>query len=190
MPAPTTAADSLLEFAVAVLTSAPERTGMGELARRLGLSKSSIYHHVSGKEELLEPRRDTRLRLPLRRTREDPGPDATATARFGTSCGAVRGARARTPYVTLLLRVHGNSDSDGGLWSGAWVRPPGRRLVARTATEGGYATTSGPPREPALFGTVNSAVECTGRSAVCRSHAGRHPDGLLFDGLCGGRPAN
>lgn len=47
--------DSLLEVAVVVFNERGyDGTGMEELARRLGLSKSSIYHHVSGKEELLE----------------------------------------------------------------------------------------------------------------------------------------
>lgn len=46
---------SILEVAVAVFNERGyDGTGMEELARRLGLSKSSIYHHVSGKGELLE----------------------------------------------------------------------------------------------------------------------------------------
>ena len=36
-------------------------TSMEDLAARLGISKSAIYHHVSGKDELLRPRVDRAL---------------------------------------------------------------------------------------------------------------------------------
>src|SRR5690606_3950746 len=47
--------DSLMEVAVAVFNERGyDGTGMEELSRRLGITKSAIYHHVSGKEELLD----------------------------------------------------------------------------------------------------------------------------------------
>src|SRR5580700_2709065 len=46
--------DSLLAVAVEVFNERGyDGTSMEDLARRLGITKSAIYHHVSGKEELL-----------------------------------------------------------------------------------------------------------------------------------------
>ncbi len=46
--------DSLLAIAVGVFNQRGyDGTSMEHLSARLGISKSSIYHHVSGKEELL-----------------------------------------------------------------------------------------------------------------------------------------
>src|SRR2546426_5348119 len=52
---PAYTADSLLEVAVAVFNERGyDGTSMEDLARAAGITKSSIYHHVKGKEELLE----------------------------------------------------------------------------------------------------------------------------------------
>ena len=46
--------DSLLEVAVTVFNERGyDGTSMEDLARAAGITKSSIYHHVKGKEELL-----------------------------------------------------------------------------------------------------------------------------------------
>src|ERR1700685_3756371 len=46
--------DSLLAVAVEVFNERGyDGTSMEDLARRLGITKSAIYHHVSGKAELL-----------------------------------------------------------------------------------------------------------------------------------------
>ncbi|MGV7591975.1 TetR/AcrR family transcriptional regulator, partial [Mycobacterium kansasii] len=47
--------DSLLAVAVRVFNERGyDATSMDVLAKNLGLTKSSIYHHVAGKEELLD----------------------------------------------------------------------------------------------------------------------------------------
>ena len=115
--------DSLLEVAVVVFNERGyDGTGMEELARRLGLSKSSIYHHVSGKEELLElavnraldalfavldeeeaGARDGTNRASGSGTSGSRTSDSSATARMKRIVHrSVEVLAAELPYVTLL----------------------------------------------------------------------------------------
>ncbi|MCX4532083.1 TetR/AcrR family transcriptional regulator [Streptomyces sp. NBC_00841] len=132
--------DSLLEVAVAVFNERGyDGTGMEELARRLGLSKSSIYHHVAGKEELLSLAVTRALDALFAVLDEGPAPYTSATALLRHVVRrSVEVLASELPYVTLLLRVHGNSDTER--------RALARRrefdhrvadLVVRAAAEGG-----------------------------------------------------
>ena len=88
-----------------------DATSVADLAARLGVSKSALYHHFASREELLDVALDRALRG-LEGLLEEPG------ARTGTSSerlrfvlhGAVLVLVADLPFVTLLLRVRGNSD--------------------------------------------------------------------------------
>ncbi|MGW0811751.1 TetR/AcrR family transcriptional regulator [Streptomyces viridiviolaceus] len=155
--------DSLLDVAVAVFNERGyDGTGMEELARRLGLSKSSIYHHVSGKEELLSLAVTRALDALFAVLDEGPAPDASATARLRHVVRrSVEVLAAELPYVTLLLRLHGNSETE--------LRALERRrefdhrvadLVIRAAAEGGVRDDIDPHlASRLLFGTVNSLIE-------------------------------
>lgn len=164
--------DSLLEIAVVVFNERGyDGTGMEELARRLGLSKSSIYHHVSGKEELLElavNRALDALFAVLDEEEKQAGdpeggsPESTATTRMKRIVHrSVEVLAAELPYVTLLLRLHGNSEVE--------QRALARRrefdhrvaeLMTRAAAEGGIRADIDPHlASRLLFGTVNSLVE-------------------------------
>ncbi|MFE7168162.1 TetR/AcrR family transcriptional regulator [Streptomyces sp. NPDC057616] len=155
--------DSLLEIAVEVFNERGyDGTGMEELARRLGLSKSSIYHHVSGKEELLALAVARALDALFAVLDEPPGPDTSATARLRHVVRrSVEVLSAELPYVTLLLRVHGNSETERQ----ALARRrefDGRvaELVARAAAEGEVRDDVDPLlASRLLFGAVNSLVE-------------------------------
>ena len=201
--------DSLLEVAVVVFNERGyDGTGMEELARRLGLSKSSIYHHVSGKEELLElavnraldalfavldeeEARDggTPNRAPGGRTSGTSSADSTATARVKRVIHrSVEVLAAELPYVTLLLRLHGNSEVE--------QRALARRrefdhrvaeLMARAAAEGGIRADIDPHlASRLLFGTVNSLVEWyrPDRDLTVQTLADALTT-ILFDGLHG-----
>ena len=155
--------DSLLEVAVALFDERGyEATSMEDLAARLGVTKSAIYHHVASKADLLRLGVDRALDA-LFAVTEEPG------ARTGRAIdrlehvvrGSVRVLAAELPFVTLLLRVRGNTEVERA----ALVR---RRefdrivtaLVAAAAREGDVR----PDVDPAvtsrlLFGTVNSLVE-------------------------------
>jgi len=65
-------ADSLLDVAVRVFNERGyDGTSMEDLARAAGISKSSFYHHVSGKEALLAAACDRAL-FALTAIQEDP----------------------------------------------------------------------------------------------------------------------
>jgi AcrR family transcriptional regulator len=111
-PAYTT--ETLLDVAVTVFTTRGyEGTSMEDLAAAAGLSKSSIYHHVQGKQQLLALALDRALDgLFAVLTR----PGATTGPAVDRLTHVIRGTVAvlldELPYVTLLLRVRGNSPTE------------------------------------------------------------------------------
>src|SRR5690606_16482344 len=86
-------------------------TSVGDVARELGVTKSAIYHHVSGKEQLLELAVSDGLDA-LRRALDevteapalDPGPRLGAAVR-----ASVVVLVAHLSAVRLLLGLHGNT---------------------------------------------------------------------------------
>jgi AcrR family transcriptional regulator len=156
--------DSLLDTAVAVFNERGyEATSMDELATRLGVTKSAIYHHVPSKSHLLEQALDEaldRLSQTIDAARADTG--APAYDRLRTAVrGSVQILVEHLPAVTLLLRVRGNSEVE--------VEALRRRrelddklagLVVAAVEEG--ALRDDIPADLAsrlLFGMVNSLVE-------------------------------
>src|SRR5215213_4881811 len=104
--------DSLLAVAVTVFNERGfEATSMDELAARLGVTKSAIYHHVPRKDELLRLALDRALDGLFAVTREPGARTGRAIDRLEHVVrGSVRVLAAELPFVTLLLRVRGNSD--------------------------------------------------------------------------------
>ncbi|MEO7374600.1 MAG: helix-turn-helix domain-containing protein, partial [Terrimesophilobacter sp.] len=102
---------SVLEIAVAAFNEfGYDATSMGMLASRLALSKSAIYHHFASKEELLQVALDvalTGLEEILTHEQAQSGPAADRLDFILR--GAVDVLVTRQPYVTLLLRLHGNT---------------------------------------------------------------------------------
>src|SRR5699024_6330718 len=105
---------SLLDVVVRTFTERGyDGTSMEDLSRATGLSKSSLYHHVDGKEHLL------RLALeravdPLFAVVSEPG--ATTGAAVDRIAYVLRREvevlADRLPYVTLLRRVRGNTETE------------------------------------------------------------------------------
>ncbi len=87
-----------------------EATSMGVLAESLGITKSAIYHHVPSKEYLLELALD-RAMSSLEAILKDPlastGPAVDRLMFLLRS--AVGVLTDQLPFVTLLLRVRGNT---------------------------------------------------------------------------------
>ena len=102
----------MLQVAVEVFNERGyDGASMEDLSRRLGIAKSGIYHHVSGKEELLRLALDRALDGLWEAGERARGLDAPAIERLETLVrDAVLVLAERLPYVTLLLRVRGNTE--------------------------------------------------------------------------------
>lgn len=85
-------------------------TSMEDLAGHLGISKSAIYHHVTSKDALLGLALDHALSGLEAAAAEVRTLDGPAVDRLQSLVRrSVEVLVDRLPYVTLLLRVHGNS---------------------------------------------------------------------------------
>jgi AcrR family transcriptional regulator len=155
--------ESLLRVAVRVFTERGyDGTSMEHLAQASGITKSSIYHHIRSKEEL--------LRLAVGRALD-------ALFAVLDEPGAVQGRAidrleyvvrretevlvAELPYVTLLLRVRGNTEAE------QWALQRRREFDHRVADLVREAMADGDLRDDVdsrlatrlLFGMVNSITE-------------------------------
>jgi AcrR family transcriptional regulator len=155
--------DSLLDVAVAAFNERGyEATSMEELALRLGVTKSAIYHHVPSKVELLRLALDRALDALFAVTEEPGALEGRAIDRLEHVVrGSVRVLAAELPFVTLLLRLRGNSDVERAALERRRVFDRCvSGLVAAAEDEGDVR----PDVDPAvtsrlLFGTVNSLTE-------------------------------
>lgn len=155
--------DSLLKVAVEVFNERGyDGTSMEHLSQAAGISKSSIYHHVRGKEEL--------LRRAISRALDGLfGILGERGAREGRAVDRLEYVTRRTvevlldelPYVTLLLRVRGNTDTEQ--WAMARRREFDQRvaeLLRQAAADGDLrADVDARLATRLLFGMINSIVE-------------------------------
>ena len=153
----------VLDIAVAAfIEHGYDATSMGVLAERLGLSKSAIYHHFPSKGDLLRLALDEALSA-LEGVLTLPG--AVSGPAAGRLAVVLRGAVVvlvdKLPFVTLLLRVHGNTEVERNAL--------GRRrafdravtaLVVEACDEGSLRNDIDPRIVTRLlFGMINSIVE-------------------------------
>lgn len=155
--------DTLLDVAVAVFIERGfEATSMDELAVRLGVTKSAIYHHVPSKVELLRLALDRALDALFAVTEEPQARTGRAIDRLEHVVrGSVRVLAAELPFVTLLLRVRGNSEVERAALQ---RRREFDRIVTALVAEAEAEGDVRPDVDPAvtsrlLFGTVNSLTE-------------------------------
>lgn len=88
-----------------------EATSMGVLAENLGITKSAIYHHVPSKEYLLQLALDSALGGLEAILDDQRAQNGAADARLEFVLrSAVAVLTDRLPYVTLLLRLRGNTE--------------------------------------------------------------------------------
>ena len=132
------------------------------MATRLGVTKSAIYHHVPSKVELLRLALDRALDALFAVTSETGATTGPAIDRLEYVVrGSVRVLAAELPFVTLLLRLRGNTEVER---TALQRRREFDRVVTglvRAAEEEGDVR---PDVDPAvtsrlLFGTVNSLTE-------------------------------
>ncbi|MEW9517596.1 TetR/AcrR family transcriptional regulator [Streptomyces tubercidicus] len=155
--------DSLLAVAVEVfIERGYDGTSMEHLSKAAGISKSSIYHHVRSKEELLH-RAISRALDGLFGVLEEPG------ALQGQAIERLEHVTRRVaevlmdelPYVTLLLRVRGNTDTE------RWAMERRREFDHEVSDLLKQAAADGDLRDDVdirlatrlLFGMINSIVE-------------------------------
>ena len=155
--------ESVLAVAVEIFNERGyDGTSMRDLSHRLGIAKSAIYHHVSGKEELLSLALDRALTGLAAVADQARVLDAPAIGRLEYLVrGSVDVLQAELPYVTLLLRVRGNTTVERAALD---RRRAFDRFVAGLVLE---AQRDGDIRPDCdalvtarlLFGVVNSIVE-------------------------------
>ncbi|EID55735.1 TetR/AcrR family transcriptional regulator [Saccharomonospora xinjiangensis] len=155
--------ESLLAVAVELFNERGyDGTSMEDLSRKLGITKSAIYHHVRSKEELLRLAVNQGLDGLFAEVDALDAVEGKAIDKLEHLVRASVGVLVeQLPFVTLLLRVRGNSQVERD----ALAR---RRefdqivtdLVSKAAADGDLR----PDVDPAtsarlLFGMVNSLVE-------------------------------
>ncbi|MBO8192767.1 TetR family transcriptional regulator [Streptomyces oryzae] len=155
--------DSLLSVAVRVFNERGyDGTSMEHLSKAAGISKSSIYHHVRGKEELLR-RGISRALDGLFAVLEEPRAcEGRAVERLEhVTRRTVEVLMAELPYVTLLLRVRGNTETE--VWAMSRRREFDQRvaeLVKQAAAEGDLRSdVDARLATRLLFGMINSIAE-------------------------------
>ncbi|MEU1161501.1 TetR/AcrR family transcriptional regulator [Streptomyces sp. NPDC005921] len=155
--------ETLLSVAVQVFNERGyDGTSMEHLSKAAGISKSSIYHHVAGKEELL--RRAVSRALDglfgiLDEEHACTGPAADRLEHVVRRMVEV--LITELPYVTLLLRVRGNTGTE------RWALERRRDFDHRVADLLKAAAAEGDIRGDVevrlatrlVFGMVNSIVE-------------------------------
>lgn len=153
----------ILEVAVQVfIEHGYDATSVSSLAERLGLSKSALYHHYASKERLLELALDEAMGS-LEAVLREPGATAGAAGDRLEHVlrGAVRVLVDKLAYVTLLLRVRGNSDVERAALERRRAFDDEVTVLVRAAqAEGSVRSDIGASvATRLLFGMVNSIVE-------------------------------
>ena len=155
--------DSLLAVAVKVFNEKGyDGTSMEDLSRRLGRSKSTIYHHVASKEQLLRLALDRALDALFAVTDEPQFQSGRAIERLEYLVRrSVVVLADELPYVTLLLRVRGNTKVERQALA---RRRRFDQIVSDLVADAEAAGDVRPDVDPAitarlLFGTVNSLIE-------------------------------
>jgi len=155
--------DAVLNAAVRLFNERGyDATSMFDIAESLGITKSSVYHHISGKEQLLQMAIDRALDGLFEAADEVKSLDLPAIERLERLMRrSVLVLAERLEFVTLLLRVRGNTPVEQHALARRRVFDGVvTELVKQAQAEGGVR----PDVDPAtaarlLFGMVNSLVE-------------------------------
>ncbi|MET7924902.1 TetR/AcrR family transcriptional regulator [Streptomyces sp. NPDC055059] len=155
--------ETLLSVAVQVFNERGyDGTSMEHLSKAAGISKSSIYHHVAGKEELLRRAVSRALDGLFGILGEEHARVGRAVERLEyVTRRMVQVLISELPYVTLLLRVRGNTDTE------RWAMERRREFDHQVAELLKAAAADGDVRGDIevrlatrlVFGMINSIVE-------------------------------
>ena len=137
-------------------------TSMEDLSRELGITKSAIYHHVASKEELLRLAVNRALDGLFAVLADVSALDAPAMTRLEEL--ARRSALllvAELPFVTLLLRVRGNTKAERAALVGRREFDNAVASLVKQARDEGDLRADVDPALIArlLYGMINSVTE-------------------------------
>ena len=179
--------DAVLNAAVRLFNEhGYDATSMFDIAESLGITKSSVYHHISGKEQLLQLAMDRALDGLFEAAGEVRDLDLPALDRLERLIRrSVLVLAERFEFVTVLLRVRGNTAVEQhALARRRELDAVVTDLVKQAQAEGGVR----PDVDPAtaarlLLGMVNSLTEWykprpSGAGAIADAVAT-----IAFDGL-------
>lgn len=179
---------SVLNVAVEVFNRhGYDATSMGILAENLGISKSAIYHHVPSKEDLLALALEQALGglESVWEAHETHEGSAEERLEFVVR-STVRVLTERLPFVTLLLRLRGNTETERTAMERRRVFDRKVAGLIDEARAEGTLRSDIDPRTVSrlLFGTINSIVEWyrPGGSLTAEKLAD-DVVAVLFDGL-------
>lgn len=139
-----------------------DTTSMGMLSNHLGISKSAIYHHVNSKEEILEEALLRALDSLEKAMDEVRTPDSRGIDQLeGVIRGSIRVLVDQMPYVTLLLRLRGNSPVEiAALERRRRITRTVEELVRQAQDEGDLREDiSGKSTPRLILGMINSIVD-------------------------------
>ncbi|MPY78877.1 MAG: TetR family transcriptional regulator [Actinophytocola sp.] len=155
--------ESLLQIAAKLFYERGyDGTSMEELGRKLGITKSAIYYHVRGKEELLKLCVDRALDGLFAVAGEAERAEGRAIDRLEHLVrGSVGVLTEQLPFVTVLLRVRGNSKVERAALA---RRREFDHIVADLVQQAEAEGDIRPDVDPAitarlLFGLVNSLID-------------------------------
>jgi AcrR family transcriptional regulator len=155
--------DGVLEVAVRAFNEfGYDATSMGTLADRLGLSKSAIYHHFASKDAVLDAALDQGLGALEGVLREPQATIGSPAARLQFVLDrAVHVLVERLPYVTLLLRLRGNTPVERAALDRRREFDRAVTALVVEAQDAGELRPDIDPRiaERLLFGMINSIAE-------------------------------
>lgn len=139
-----------------------EATSVSDLAARLGLTKSALYHHFDSKEQVLGAALDDALSALEAVLHERPAQSGPVAERLAYVLRrAVEVLVQKLPEVTLLLRVRGNLEVErAALQRRRAFDQHVTALVRAAQAEGSVrADVDASAATRLIFGMVNSIVE-------------------------------
>jgi AcrR family transcriptional regulator len=179
--------DSLTDVALRVFAERGyDGASMDDVARAAGITKASIYHHVSGKEALLERGLGRALDALFAIVDEPTARDGRAVDRLRHIVERVAETTMQLlPELTVLFRIHGASKSER-------EAVDRRRTFDRLVTDIiAQAQRDGDVRRDLdarllarlIFGMSNSVVEWYRSGSLTRAAIARAVVAIAFDGV-------
>ena len=179
--------EAVLRVAVEVFNERGyDGASMEDLSKRLGIAKSGIYHHVSGKEELLRLALDRALDGLWEAAERARALDAPAIVRLETLVRDAVAVLARGCRTSPCCCASGAIPlSSGRRWPGGGRSTPWSRAWSRrpsgTATSGRTSTRSSP--RGCCSGRSTRSSSGTGRSTTSAAALADGVCAIAFDGL-------